>query len=90
VTPTIPSDGIPCNVFVELVTEYLDSSLPDGVVARIDEHLAVCPGCVSVLEQFRVVIGYAGRIGERDVDTIEPAVRAELMQAFREATTRGR
>jgi predicted anti-sigma-YlaC factor YlaD len=76
------NEGIPCQVFVELVTEYLDGALSAEVVARIDDHLALCPGCVSVLEQFRQTVRLARQIREDDVDRIEPGVRAELMAAF--------
>jgi anti-sigma factor RsiW len=81
--------GIPCNVFVEIVTEYLEGALPAHQVARIDAHLALCPGCVSVVEQFRVTILLAQRIREEDVDRLDPTLLAELMTAFR-ATERHR
>jgi anti-sigma factor RsiW len=80
----IENEGIPCQVFVELVTEYLDGALPAEDVARIDAHLARCPGCVSVVEQFRATVRLARRIREDDVDRIEPGVRADLMAAFAE------
>jgi anti-sigma factor RsiW len=78
-------DPIPCQVFVELVTDYLDGALPAEEVARIDAHLALCPGCVSVVEQFRETVRLARRIREDDVDRIEPRVRADLMAAFVDA-----
>ena len=85
IVTVIENDGIPCQVFVELVTEYLEGALPADEVARIDAHLALCPGCVSVVEQFRETVRLARQIREDDVDRIEPSVRADLMAAFREA-----
>lgn len=76
--------GIPCNVFVEIVTEYLEGALSADEVARIDAHLALCPGCVSVVEQFRETIRLARRIQAEDVERLDPTLRAELMAAFRE------
>ena len=70
---------------MELITEYLEGALPADEVTRIDAHLALCPGCVSVVEQFRETIRLAQRIHEDDVDRLEPALRADLMAAFREA-----
>ncbi len=78
--------GIPCNEFVELVTDYLDGVLAADVVVRIDAHLALCPGCVSVLEQFRETVRLARRIQAKDVERLDPTLRAELMAAFRDAT----
>lgn len=74
--------SIHCNEFVEIVTDYLDGALAPGVVVGIDAHLDECPGCASVLEQFRETIRQAGRIRETDVALIDPAVRAVLMNAF--------
>lgn len=84
----IENEGIPCQVFVELVTEYLDGALPAEDVARIDTHLALCPGCVSVVEQFRETVRLARQIREDDVDRVEPGVRADLMAAFVEVARR--
>jgi anti-sigma factor RsiW len=78
--------GIPCNLFVEIVTEYLEGALSAEEVARIDAHLALCPGCVSVVEQFRETIRLAQRIREGDVERLDPTLRADLMTAFREAS----
>ena len=77
--------GIPCNVFVEIVTEYLEGALPAHEVARIDAHLALCSGCVSVVEQFRVTILLARRIRAEDVARLDRTLLAELMAAFRAA-----
>ena len=78
--------GVPvhCIDFVELVTDYLDGALGPEVVAAIDDHLMACPGCVSVLEQFRVTIRQLGRIRTTDVEAVDPLVRGRLMDAFRE------
>ena len=72
-----------CIAFVEVVTDYLDGSLAPGVVAAIDVHLEDCPGCASVLAQFRETIRQAGRIREQDVARVDPDVQEALMQAFR-------
>ena len=87
---TPPADDFPCNHFVELVTAYLDGALPADETARLEEHLRVCPGCESVLEQFRTVIRITGRIGEADVEALTPAAREPIMSAFRQwAVARG-
>lgn len=74
---------VPCNEFVELVTDYLDGALDDDTVRNIDAHLDICPGCRSVLAQWRQVIRLAGRLADTEVDEIEPTTRRQLMAAFR-------
>src|SRR5690242_7833405 len=68
--PDPMSDGelphVTCKEFVELVTAYLDGALPVDLVASIDAHLEVCPGCVTVIEQWRTVIALAGELQEDD------------------------
>lgn len=69
-----------CRELVELVTEYLEGTLPDAVRARFDAHLAECPYCQTYLEQMRQTITVLGRLNE---DTIDPDVREELLRRFR-------
>lgn len=80
------SDDFPCNVFVELVTEYLDGAMPAPDVARVDAHLTLCIGCRRVLEQFRVTIRIAGHLDEVMVAELDPGVRDRLVTAFRAVT----
>jgi anti-sigma factor RsiW len=82
VTP--PADDFPCNEFVEVVTEYLDGAMSADDTRRLEAHLAVCPGCESVLEQFRAIIAMTGRLAEDDVDTLTEAQREPLIAVFRE------
>ena len=67
---TPPADDFPCNEFVELVTAYLDGALPEADVRRLEEHLEICQGCETVLEQFHTVIRMSGRLSESDVDAL--------------------
>ena len=86
---TPPADDFPCNEFVELVTAYLDGALPEADVRRLEEHLEICQGCETVLEQFHTVIRMSGRLSESDVDALPPSTREPVMSAFRDwAATR--
>jgi predicted anti-sigma-YlaC factor YlaD len=80
---TPPADDFPCNLFVELVTEYLEGALSSAEARRLEEHLAICGGCESVLEQFRAIIRMSGVLADDDVDTLTPAQREPVMSAFR-------
>ncbi len=84
---TPPADDFPCNLFVELVTEYLEGALSSNETRRLEEHLAICGGCESVLEQLRAVIRISGALAEDDVDALTPAQREPVMSAFREWAT---
>ena len=81
---TPPVDDFPCNLFVELVTEYLDGALPADETARLEAHLEICGGCVGVLEQFRAIVTITGHLAEADVDALTDAQREPVMTAFRE------
>lgn len=72
-----------CQELVERVTEYLDSGLDDVDRTRFDQHIADCPFCAEVLEQFRAVIQLTGHLRSDDVAAIDAAQRSELLRAFR-------
>ena len=80
-----PEDDLPCAVFVEMVTDYLDDAIPADLRARLEAHLGICPGCTSILEQIQRVVQMAGRLTEDDVDALPAADREQLMAAFRSA-----
>ena len=70
-----------CQELVELVTAYLDGSLPDDQRRAFDEHLAACPGCDRYLDQLRTTIDVLGELPEESLTT--PA-RERLLEAFAE------
>jgi anti-sigma factor RsiW len=72
--------GMTCQQLIELVTDYLENSLPADDRARFELHLSVCPGCVDYLEQMRETIDATGRLRE---DSLDPAVRDALLDVFR-------
>ena len=81
---TPPVDDFPCNVFVEARHRVPRTARCRPTTSRrLEEHLAICAGCESVLEQFRAVIRMEGRLGEQDVDALTPAQREPVMAAFR-------
>lgn len=80
-----PEDDLPCAVFVEMVTDYLDGAIPADLRARLEHHLEFCDGCRSVLAQIEHVVELAGRLSEEDVEALPAADRGQLMAAFRAA-----
>ena len=77
------SSDIACKDVVELITAYLDGTLPDDVHMQIVTHLAGCDGCQNVLAQWRTVIDLAGRLSEDDVDNTDEITRDRLHSIVR-------
>jgi anti-sigma factor RsiW len=77
----VADDELSCREVVELVNDYLEGVLPAAQRGRFEEHLDECPGCVTYLDQIRTTVAATRRLTEQELD---PAVRGELVQAFRE------
>jgi anti-sigma factor RsiW len=69
-----------CQELAELITDYLEGLLAAEQHALFDLHISECPDCTLYVEQMRATILTAGRI---HADDIPPAVRGELLAAFR-------
>ena len=70
-----------CIELVELVTDYLEGSMPADERARFDEHISGCEGCTTYMEQLRITIRLTGMLPE---EQIAPDARAALLDAFRD------
>ena len=70
-----------CKELVELVTDYLEGTLPEEVRARMDRHLAGCDGCTHYLEQMRQTIRLTGMVRE---ENLTPGQRVDLLRLFRD------
>ena len=56
-----------CRELVEVISDYLEGTLPPADRARFESHLAACDGCTRYLEQFRLTIEGAGRLRAEDL-----------------------
>ena len=74
-------DPLVCREFVELVTGYLEATLPEHDRVRMDAHLAECDGCAGYLEDMRRLVGSLHETPEPPPDE---ATRDALLKAFRE------
>lgn len=77
----IQSEPLSCREIVELVTEYLERSMPAERRLGFEEHIAICPPCRNFLLQFRKTIELGKTIEEND---LPPEVRASLVDVFRD------
>ena len=74
-------DPLVCREFVELVTGYLEGTLPEVERTRMDAHLSGCDGCAGYLEDMRRLVGSLQETPEPPADE---ETRDALMRAFRE------
>jgi anti-sigma factor RsiW len=70
-----------CREFVELVTDYLEGRMAPADRARFEEHLAICAGCQTYVDQMRETLAALGRLPEEE---LSPPARDALLTAFRD------
>jgi anti-sigma factor RsiW len=74
-------DPLVCREFVELVTEYLEGTLPELERLRFEAHLAECDGCSGYLQDMRRLVG---TLHETPSPAPDPVTREALLAAFRD------
>ncbi len=70
-----------CQELVEVVTHYLEGSMPAERRLLFEEHLAFCDWCQTYLEQMRATIRLTGTLRE---DDLRPEAREALLDVFRD------
>ncbi|HXE76381.1 MAG TPA: zf-HC2 domain-containing protein [Candidatus Xenobia bacterium] len=70
-----------CRELVRVITDYIEGVLPPAARKRFEEHLALCEGCQTYLDQMRKTIQVVGRLSE---ESIPSGAKAALLQAFRD------
>ena len=75
------SEPLDCDEFVELVTAYLEDALDPADRQRVLDHLDLCDGCSTYLEQIRTTIRAVGELP--GPGGLPDAGRARLLEAFR-------
>ena len=78
--PRVEERELTCKELVELVTEYLEGKLSATDQKRFSEHLALCDGCRSHLQQMRATIATLGRLTEQSISN---EAKERLLRAFR-------
>lgn len=69
-----------CQQAIELMTEYLEGTLPRRQRRRLEAHLRACPNCSNYLEQIRTTIRISGQIEAED---LSPEAVEDLTQLYR-------
>jgi len=70
-----------CRDIVEIVTDYIEGRLQLRERTRFEQHLVICGGCRTYLEQMRQTIRAAGAVRE---ESLAPRQRDELVRLFRD------
>jgi anti-sigma factor RsiW len=70
-----------CKELVELVTDYLEGTLPEDIRMRLESHLSGCDGCTNYVEQMRQTIRLTGRVREENLTRQQ---RDDLLRLFRD------
>jgi anti-sigma factor RsiW len=73
--------GLTCQEVIELLSSYVEGGLTADDRRRVDEHLALCDGCTTYLEQMRETIRLSGMVTEEQVPEDE---KTALLAAFRD------
>jgi anti-sigma factor RsiW len=69
-----------CKELVEIVTDYLEGTLPDRDRARFEAHILTCGPCREYVEEMRTTLRLTGRV---TTESISADARDELLRAFR-------
>jgi anti-sigma factor RsiW len=69
-----------CKELVEIITDYLEGTLPERDRARFDAHILTCPPCREYVAEMRTTLQLTGRL---TVDSISSSARDDLLRAYR-------
>jgi len=53
---------VTCQEFVELLTDYVEDALDEPILSRVEEHLALCDGCATYVDQMRATVALLGTL----------------------------
>jgi anti-sigma factor RsiW len=80
----LTSSRLVCQQAVELMSDYLEGSLPRRDRKRLEKHLAGCDACSAYLEQMRVTIVVSGVVAPEDLSAEALEALTDLFQRFHE------
>ena len=73
-------DALTCRELAELVTDYLEDSLPAPQRKRFEAHLRDCERCEDELDQMRATLRALGNLPK---ESLAPLITRRLLRAFR-------
>jgi anti-sigma factor RsiW len=73
---------VTCREFADFIADYLSGELPAGTRMSFDDHLKVCPNCVSYLSNYRDTIALGRRAFADDETVLPDSVPPGLIDAI--------
>jgi anti-sigma factor RsiW len=74
-------NDLTCKQLVELMTDYLEGTLPETERSHFEAHLSACGGCSTYLEQIVQTIRLTGMLSAQG---IPPHEKERLLRALRD------
>lgn len=71
-----------CREFADFIADYLSGELPADTRMSFEDHLKVCPNCVSYLSNYRDTIALGRRAFTDDEAMVPDDVPPALVQAI--------
>lgn len=71
--------GMRCQELVEVITDYLEGTLPAADVERFEAHLDGCDDCRRYVDQMRATVAALGRVPP---ESLSAAQQEALLAAF--------
>ena len=71
-----------CRELVDFLMDYLENELPASETLEFEQHLRVCPACVSYLETYRLAVQLGRKLCEYDDAPVPDDVPEDLVQAI--------
>ncbi len=75
------TNELTCQQLVELITDYVEGVLPPAERLQFEQHLAICSGCRTYLDQMQQVIWALGRAAGAE---LSPDERTLMLDLFRD------
>ena len=69
-----------CKELTEVVTDYLEGTMDALERRRFEEHLSLCPACVTYIEQMKETIRHVGISGPVQIPS---KLESDILKAFR-------
>ena len=73
-------EDVSCRAMTELIADYLNNRLSSRIRRAFEEHLKICPDCVSFLNTYRKTAELSANV---EVEEMPDAVRANVLAFLR-------
>lgn len=71
-----------CREFAEFMADYRSGELPAETRTRFDEHLTLCPDCVTYLKGYEAAIRVGKQVMQRSESPVPADVPETLVKAI--------